>query len=45
MNTWIKDSDCFVFCYDMTNRSSIEDVLEIIQLAQRHKERDIHGKI
>eukprot|EP01080_Neovahlkampfia_damariscottae_P004031 gene4031-7320_t len=41
MDTWIRDSDCYLFCYDTTQYSSLNDVKEIILKAQRHKECDV----
>jgi GTPase SAR1 family protein len=41
MNTWIRDSDCFLFCYDTTNYSSLMDLKEIISKAQSHYENDV----
>eukprot|EP01080_Neovahlkampfia_damariscottae_P001348 gene1348-11430_t len=37
MDTWIKNSDGFIFCYDITNPSSIEELKEIMEKVQRHK--------
>eukprot|EP01080_Neovahlkampfia_damariscottae_P007890 gene7890-12358_t len=43
MNNWIMESDCFVFCYDMTNKDSIKDVQQIMELTSRHKDSEIQA--
>ena len=40
-DSWIRQSDCFIFCYDISNSNSLSEIEEFIKKAKQGKENEI----
>eukprot|EP01080_Neovahlkampfia_damariscottae_P004976 gene4976-8570_t len=41
LDSWIRQSDCFIFCYDISDRSALVEMEKIIKKAKQGKEHEM----
>eukprot|EP01080_Neovahlkampfia_damariscottae_P008890 gene8890-840_t len=41
MDSWIRSSDAFIFCYDISDEKSLHEIEKIIKLTKKHKETEL----